>query len=149
MVIDLIKQEVKDTYIIGANASLINVSAITTDGVNLIASAIDGVYYAPLSNPNLANYAVWDKYNLPGGEYSDVCYANNKIYALFRLDVHDTIFMNDGNGWDRLGVNEYDDVKFLDVAGDYLVVGAYSFFDTYDANNSLNYHIYDYGFASL
>lgn len=148
VVIDIIKKEVKDTYIIGPDASFIDVSATTTDGVNLVASTEDGIYYAPLSNPNLANYSVWNKYNTPAGAYGDVCFVNGILYAQFEHTDHDTVFMYDGNTWDRLDVSEHNDVKFLDATQNKLIVGSFGYFDVYDGNNTMVYHFFEYGFAA-
>ncbi len=149
VVVDIIKKEVRDTYIIGPDASFIEVFAITTDGTNLIAATEDGIYYAPLSNPNLANFGVWNKYtDIPVGSYQDVCFVNGMLYAQFEHTDHDTIFTYDGAVWDRLDVNEHTDVKFLEAAKNQLIVGSSGYFDSYNANHEIVYHIFDYGFAS-
>lgn len=149
VVVDIIKKEIKDTYVIGPDASFIEVFAVTSDNNNLIAATQSGIYYAPLSHPNLANYSVWTKYSdLPAGAYLDACFVNGILYAQFEHPSHDTIFMYDGIVWDRLDVNEHTEVKFLNATNDHLIVGSFGYFDSYNANNEREEHIFDYGFST-
>ncbi len=82
VVIDMDRNEVKDTYYIGPNGNTINVRDITTDGVCIYAATDLGVYKALLSNPFLSNYASWSfMIGLPSGIYNTITNFNGNIYV--------------------------------------------------------------------
>src|ERR1044072_971712 len=59
VVLNLVKYEIKDTYIIGTGGTKINVNAITSDGAWLYAATEEGIKKAPLNNTNLADFRNW------------------------------------------------------------------------------------------
>ena len=68
LVINMFKHEIADTYIMGANASEVNIiKTVILDG-NIYASTINTIYKASITEPNLVNYEYWSTVNgLPGG----------------------------------------------------------------------------------
>ena len=60
VVVDLQKQEIKDTYYIGVNGANINVHEVVTDANWFYAATDVGIYRAPVNSPNLNNFNVWD-----------------------------------------------------------------------------------------
>src|ERR1035437_5821194 len=73
VVVNMDKKEIKDTYYIGTNSRNINVRDITSDANYLYAATDSGVYYAPWSAPNLADYNSWNKFSsLPKGIYNTI-----------------------------------------------------------------------------
>lgn len=66
VVLDTDRKEVKDTYLIGPNGNYLSVYDITSDGTTLYAATRSGIYYAPINDPYLSNYATWSKFlNIP------------------------------------------------------------------------------------
>jgi hypothetical protein len=62
VVLDLAKEEVHDTYYIGAQGGQVNVLGLTKDDQDTIYAATDhGLYIAYAKNPDLANYQSWTK----------------------------------------------------------------------------------------
>ncbi len=61
VVLDLIKNEIKDTYYIGPDGSHINVDDLTSDDTYFYAATEEGIFYAEKANPNLANFEFWTK----------------------------------------------------------------------------------------
>jgi len=59
--LDISKQEVKDTYIIGDDGGYLQVNDVVTDGSKIYAALIDGVKEADISNPFLADYSQWTR----------------------------------------------------------------------------------------
>lgn len=59
VVVDLQKQEIKETYYIGTNNAQVAVNHIGTDGKMIYAATDQGVKYAALSSSNLNDYAAW------------------------------------------------------------------------------------------
>jgi len=61
VVLDLERDEIHDTYLIGPQGSYINVNDIAVFDGKLFAATSAGVYYASLDSPNLADYNQWTK----------------------------------------------------------------------------------------
>jgi len=62
VVLDVDKEEIHDTYYIGASGGQVNVFGITkSDQDTLFAATEHGVYLAYAKSPNLANYQSWKK----------------------------------------------------------------------------------------
>jgi hypothetical protein len=59
VVLDLEKNEIKDTYIIGPGGTEIKVFDIDFLGNTIFAATEAGVYTADINNPNLGNFANW------------------------------------------------------------------------------------------
>ncbi|MCW3127040.1 MAG: Two component regulator propeller [Bacteroidetes bacterium] len=97
-VLDLDKQEIKDNYIIGDTGQSVKVSSICSDGTTIFAATTEGLKSAPLSSPNLQNYANWTVYGpangLPAGESSLTGQIGSRFYAVFK----DTLFVTSGGG---------------------------------------------------
>lgn len=61
VVLDLERDEIHDTYLIGPQGSFINVNDIAVFDGKLFAATSSGVYYASLDSPNLADFNQWTK----------------------------------------------------------------------------------------
>ena len=106
VIIDMDKEEVKDTYYIGPNGNALNVRDITSDGTNFYAATDDGIYTALQNNPNLSNYSAWTKMSgLPSGIFNTVTIFNGKLYTNFSKYLtsgafnEDTIYMYSSSSW--------------------------------------------------
>ncbi|MBP5456668.1 MAG: hypothetical protein J6Y37_09225 [Paludibacteraceae bacterium] len=65
------KQEIADTYIIGPNGTYTNIYATAILKDSIFALAKEGIYAASLSNTNLADYANWKAIQVPDGAIGD------------------------------------------------------------------------------
>lgn len=82
VVVDMDRLEIKETYYIGPNGSYIEVNDITSDANNIYAATENGVYWAPLNSPNLANFSSWTRYlALPIGIYNKLLVFSNHLLA--------------------------------------------------------------------
>lgn len=81
VVLDMDKEEIKDSYNFDPLGNAINVRDITMDNLYLYASTDDGVYKA-LRTANLSNYNSWSKMaGLPPGIYNALAALNGKLYT--------------------------------------------------------------------
>ena len=62
VVIDLSRNEVKDTYIIGPNGSYLGVNDLTLCDNVFYAATEAGIYYADADNANLADFSQWKQF---------------------------------------------------------------------------------------
>ncbi len=73
--LDLVKAEIKDTYVIGTTGNETKVYATATDGTRLFASTDAGILRGELSNPYLNNFAEW----------TNVCPESSSTMAISQL----------------------------------------------------------------
>jgi streptogramin lyase len=110
VVFDLKKEEVKDTYYIGNQGDAVNVTDIAFYNGKIYACTDDGMYYAALDAPNLANYAAWHFDNgliHPHLAYNEMEVFNGKLYLNYDGGFNaDTLFVFDGSHWDYSMKNE-------------------------------------------
>ncbi|HAH22429.1 MAG TPA: hypothetical protein DCL77_01455, partial [Prolixibacteraceae bacterium] len=132
VVINLERQEIKDTYFIGQEGAYVNVNDMATDGTYLYAATSNGIYRALAAEPNLQNYNNWVRQtNIPHSEnrFSKIENFKGKIianYAYTRINDNDDDWAKDelyqlqGDIWTRF----LPDVFFVSdvtVTGNYLV----------------------------
>ncbi len=89
VVIDLLRLEVKDTYIIGDNGFNQAVYDIAFDNENIYAGTKDAIKFAPLNSPNLLDYSNWKKViNIYLNEvsYNILDYGWNKLWAVNQIE---------------------------------------------------------------
>lgn len=106
VVVDLVRMEVKDTWLIGPNAAPVQVNAIAFHGDSVYAATQNGLYAAWAQAPNLAAYTSWHKRtDVPGanGAFSEVLSFNGKLLVNRRVSPNeylelDTIYYEDA-GW--------------------------------------------------
>lgn len=104
VVIDIEREEVFDTYLIGPLGSYINVLDIEIFNNNLYAATEAGVYYAPLNSSNLADFNQWTResrlrhLNL---RYNQIEAFANKLYLNHSRNIYDadTMFVFNGSSW--------------------------------------------------
>lgn len=103
VVFDLKREEVKDTYYIGNQGAAVNVTDVAIFNGRIYACTDDGVYFAPIDAPHLANYASWSfdtSVIHPHLAYSEMEVYNNKLFLNYNGGFNkDTLFVNDGNHW--------------------------------------------------
>jgi len=126
VVFDLKKDEVKDTYYIGNQGDMVNVTDVAIYKNRIYACTDDGMYYASLDAQNLANYAAWHFDNSlihPHLAYTEMEVFAGKLLLNYSGGFNtDTIFVYDGSHWsyfDKENVSEkrqmraYDDCLVL------------------------------------
>jgi ligand-binding sensor domain-containing protein len=94
LAVDLLKYEIKDTYIIGDGGSSIKINAVAADANWLYAATSKGLKKAPINNANLANYANWQLVANFGSQYISHVMANGNSLLVTK---NDSIFSLVGN----------------------------------------------------
>lgn len=106
VVIDLKRNEVKDTYIIGNNGIYLGVNDLTICDDIFYAATEQGIYYADANNAHLADYSQWSrfKHHLPNAvnNFSQIETFNGYVVANYSDNQHDTdelYAINDTTTW--------------------------------------------------
>ena len=104
VVLNLEKDEIKETYYIGDNGDALRVNRVTSDGTFIYAATEKGIKKGLLDDPFLVDYSAWDAIiDIPNadGAFSNIAFFGNAFFASYRdpAGVQDKVYYNDGNGW--------------------------------------------------
>jgi ligand-binding sensor domain-containing protein len=149
VILDISREEIRDTYYIGKNGSQVNVLGLTKSPENTFYAATEkGIYKADATDPNLANYASWKKDATidSNATYTSVVAFNGKVYVNKRtsVSVADTIYSATNGIWSRWNTGEYTTVMRLESNDTYLLVSYQYKVKVYDAALNLYLTIFDY-----
>ena len=97
LVLDMKKREIKDTYIIGKDASEVNIKDITVLGDSIYAVSPQLLYSAALSDP-LSDYAYWQTQSLPNGQEATALSAHKQQLYIIRDAV---LWSRNGGQWHK------------------------------------------------
>ena len=149
VVFDLKREEVKDTYYIGNQGDMVNVTDVAIYNGRIYASTDDGMYYAAQNAPNLANYAAWHfdtSLIHPHLAYTEMEVFGGKLFLNYDGGYDkDTLFTFDGNHWgyfEKENVSQKYALRTFD--GKLLIVNRYAV-KVYDANLNQTENIYQPG----
>ncbi len=130
-VLDLVKREIKSTYVIGNNGGNVVVNGVVINNGKIFAATAEGVKVAPLNSPNLQNYTFWtlQTAGISPQPTDFIGRSQNSVFASMR----DSIFRYDGNAWSLVYSIPVWDVKAIKTNGNVLSVCLWN--DTNGANN--------------
>jgi hypothetical protein len=105
VVLDMDKEEIKDSYNFDPLGNAINIRDIAMDNLYIYASSDDGVYKA-LKSSNLSNFNSWSKMpGLPTGIYNALACVNGKLYTNLSNALmtgaynQDVMYVYENNTW--------------------------------------------------
>ncbi|MFN5386595.1 MAG: hypothetical protein ACK5CO_07175 [Bacteroidota bacterium] len=105
VVVDLRKQEIEATYLIGNNGSQVNVNTIIFSPDSVYAGTSAGIYAAKADNPFLSDFNNWKKENyLPSTNHFAICWFDNKLFSVRKTSQTTTYiyFREKGtNNWQK------------------------------------------------
>jgi hypothetical protein len=104
VVLNLKKNEVKDTYFIGPDGSAVNVYDITANDTALFAATAKGIYFISLQATNPADFQQWHletRLPSPHQPYNLITTFGNKLYANYASGKWDgdTLYVFNGSQW--------------------------------------------------
>jgi hypothetical protein len=134
VVVDLDKEEIKDTYYIGKDGSQVNVLGIINDNKDTLFAATEkGIYRAYSKDPNLANFANWhkDTHIDTSATYNTITYfADRVVVNKKKGSAADTLYVFESDKWKKWDAGVSDPVIRLESNSSYLVV-SYKYFVLY------------------
>jgi len=151
VVLDLMKNEVKDTYYIGAEGASVDCYDLTLSPDSIFVATESGVYKASRTHPNLSNYAAWMKDETmihPDLNYNAIEYFQGKVFVNFAGPVYssDTMFVYNGVKWDYYDSSNTSNRYNINAFGDYLVIPNAGFIDLLDKDLNEVSHVFTYFF---
>ena len=142
VVLDISKEEIRDTYYIGKDGSQVNVLALTKDQHDtLFAGTEKGIYKAWVDDPNLANFASWHKDSQidTTATYNTITWFAGKVFVNKKSGSAstDTICVFSDGAWNRWQQDEYNPVMNLGSNDKYLLVTYNYFVKVFNTNLDL------------
>ncbi len=153
VVVDIVREEISDTYYIGPNGNQINVLGLTSNSDHFFAATEGGIYKAGVDDPNLANYAVWSKVQEmdPDGRYDLITEFHDRIIVNKdhpNNNGADTLYVYDGGTWSMFEMEEYNRIYNIRTCCDRLLVSmAYSVW-VYDTQMDFQFKVWTYSVGS-
>ena len=150
VVLDIEKEEIKDTYYIGPSGSQINVKALTFHQAdNKFYAATEQGIYSALSTDNLAYYVSWIKDNSiagPNSNFNLIESFGGKVYAnkTKYLWETDTMFVKNGSSWTYFAPDNHSNRTSMRACGEHLLISNYLKVDSYKTNGVLETSYYTY-----
>ena len=149
VVFDLKKEEVKDTYYIGDQGDMVNVTDVAKYNGRIYACTDDGMYYASQDAQNLANYAAWHFDNSlihPHLAYSELEVFAGKLLLNYNGGANaDTLFVYDGSRWDYIDKENVSERRMMRAYNDRFLVVCRYHISVHDWNLNLQYSIHSPG----
>lgn len=102
VVIDIQREEIKDTYYIGQEGSYTNIHSTAIAHNHIYATTDSGIVKANITATNLANYEAWEKVSFRENDHFNVLESfNNIIFANLEGETYktDTVYKYDGTNW--------------------------------------------------
>ncbi len=123
VVVNLEKEEIKDTYFIGTDGERIKVSSLSDNGTHLLVATENGVYQADLNEPNLINYNNWHLFSVESGieegPVNSVAFFNGHFYAT----IDSILYQKDqGDNWLPIyNAGQFWNIDHLSASDNYMV----------------------------
>jgi ligand-binding sensor domain-containing protein len=139
VVLDISKEEIRETYYIGKDGSQVNVLSLAKNYQDTLFAATEkGIYKAWQQDPNLANFASWKRELRMDttASYPAIAAFGEKVVVSRKLNSVnvDTLFVYQGGVWSKPVMGVYSGIKQVRSSADYLVVAYNYFVVAYDAS---------------
>jgi len=148
VVLDLDKEEIKDSYYIEKDGSQVNVLGLVKDNNDTLFAATEkGIYKAYYKDPNLVNFANWRKDIRidTNAKYNTITYFSEKVLVNKRkTSSADSLFTYENGAWKKWDQGIYDPVIKVESNSSYLVISYSNFIRIYDPGYSFISQIYNY-----
>jgi len=148
VVLNLERNEVKNTYIIGADGAFLRVNDVENYGNFIYAATDNGILYADINEENLLDFQKWEKdENIPNADkkFSQLAIHAGKLIANYTPDEYnqDKLYVLDGNNWNTY-LPEIYFAHDIQTNGNYMVVSSRTDVFLIDNNHTvvgkLNYY---------
>ncbi len=124
VVLDIEREEIKDTYYIGPSGAQIDVKALTYHAADdkFYAATERGIYSAPAAS-NLAFFVNWTQdmsISGPNNNFNLIASFSGKVYANKTKNTwdSDTLFVNSGSGWSYFLPGNHSNRTSMRVSGE-------------------------------
>jgi len=122
VVLDITKNEIKETYYIGPQGAALNVLDIASSPTELFACTDSGMKRASKTGVNLADFSNWSFFsNIPLARYNTATYFNNNLFVNLSGTDRDTTYYGSNDQWNYIDTEFPDKVVRLENSSDRLL----------------------------
>ncbi|NJK94395.1 MAG: hypothetical protein HC905_05185 [Bacteroidales bacterium] len=149
LLLDLEKNEIKDTYMFGSEGSFIKVNSCTVLKDEIIAATASGLYKASKSDPLLVDYSRWVRItSIPNfnKEFRQVTTDSEILYAIYASPDpgKDSIYYLQGNSWKTMAIEENTDIYNIGFSDRNIILSTSINVKIYDKQFQLQNTIWQY-----
>ena len=149
VVLDLKRNEIKETYYIGPNAQSIRINQLIQHQDTFYAVSEMGIYKASANNPNLINFQNWSRItDIPNSqaEYMLISTYYDDLIVAYKGSTYasDTLYINQNNKWNRFLSHINGPFTVLKGYKDTLIIGEEYGFIYYYNHLTDSFNAYDY-----
>ena len=160
VLLNLVKDEISETYYIGDNGEGLRVNQVTSDGTWLYAATEQGIRRGLLSDPFLVDFNAWEILtDIPNssGTFNAISYFKGAFFACYAAPagVQDQVFYNTGSGWNSYTsftgercheiLDQGDYLTLVDNSGAHLISDSWLVVQQLESSNPLSVSIDDNG----
>ena len=141
VVLNLDRNEVKDTYYIGEDGGSLNINDVDGDGQFLYAATDEGILKADINSSDLLDYQNWSRIeDIPhaDGKFNHLAVHGDNLIANYTTDEvgQDVMYRLANDLWSTY-LSEVKYVYDMEVSDDYLIVTSQTQVYVIDSNNSV------------
>lgn len=149
VVVDMDREEIKDTYYPGDNGENVEVYDMDILGNEFYAATATGIYRADINNPNLAYYNNWIKLDyipFPNAPYNHIELFNNQLIVNRLTNASmDQLFGITRDSWVEIFSTTEDVTTNLNVSNDQLLISFRYSIGIFNSDLSLVRYVESYG----
>lgn len=150
MLLDIEKNEIKDTYIFGPGGTFIQVNSCAIINNQIYAATETGLFKADKDDPILVDYSHWIKEtDLSGSDkgFRRLTNIDNVLYAVYSSPSpgNDTIFYFKDNGWVSITLDESTDIYDISGANGQFLVSTSNNLKYLNSDYSIDHSLWQYG----
>ena len=135
VVLDLVKQEVEDTYYIGDEGAHVFVNDLDINDEYILAATGEGVYRASANSIFLANYQEWEvDTTLAVGNYNAIAALQDKLMVNRSVEEHDTLYWKSNGPWNYFDTTAYAVVNSLEAMNGAFTIASQREIDAFDVD---------------
>lgn len=132
VIIDIEREEIKDTYIIGNNGSQEAVLGIHISENFIYALTNNFIKFADINSPFLSDATIWNQIALPlGADLSSLVSQNEDFYAFGSQNI---VYKYFNNSWDTIINHPSESLRNFKVIDDHLVTCTDDYITIYNQN---------------
>lgn len=150
MLLDIERNEVKDTYVFGPLGTYLQVNSTVIQGNDIFAATSSGIYKADKNDALLVDYSHWQQLNnIPNKDkaFLQVTSDNNILYAIYSNPDpgKDSIYYYSDNVWQPFPINDNTDIFNVSFSESQIFVSTSINLKTFNKSFQLENTTWQYG----
>ncbi len=147
VVLDVEQKEIRETYYIGSDGTQLKVNAVTSFEGSLYAATDEGLFYADMDSPNLADFNNWKKVPLFSNNLQSVNSLVSGSDAMYFILDHansesDSLYQYKNGNWELYPHFQSENLTSLTIDNDQLIICTTFEIDIFSPEGELTRHLF-------